>query len=225
MSLMDKAPDQSRQFAAGLGFPPIIPRLERFTPGSVVFQNDRRGRPRPFPLERQMSKRKPATTSKRARGPKVAARAQRNKQAVVRSPKDSPRRSVAAGPTESPVNLHDDSKREAPLVESPAAALQDDFDEKIGNNNPTKGLDFSLATANVQAYQAKLLEIAQANIQFAFEFGPRLATIRSPFEFFALIAEFTSRRIDMLQKHSKEMAAYSFWRINTSRELAAMPGQ
>jgi hypothetical protein len=175
-------------------------------------------------LERQMSKRKPATTSKRARGPKVAARAQRNKQAVVRSPKDSPQRSVAAGPTESPVKLHDDSKREAPIAESPAAALQDGSGEKIGNNNPKKGFDFPLATANVQAYQAKLLEIAQANMQFAFEFGPRLATIRSPFEFFALIAEFTSRRIDMLQKHSKEMAAYSFWRINTSREFTAMPG-
>jgi hypothetical protein len=42
------------------------------------------------------------------------------------------------------------------------------------------------AAANMQVYQAKLLEMAQANMQFAFEFGPRLATIRSPFEFFAL---------------------------------------
>jgi hypothetical protein len=168
------------------------------------------------PLERQMSKRKPATTSKRARGPKIAARAQRNKQAVVRSKKDNPQRPVAAGSTESPAKLHDDSTREVSVVESPAAALQGSLGEKI-RNNPKKGFDFPLATANVQAYQAKLLEIAQANMQFAFEFGPRLATIRSPFEFFALIAEFTSRRIDMLQKHSKEMAAYSFWRINTSR--------
>ena len=169
-----------------------------------------------------MNKRKPAT--KRARG-KIAARAQRNKQAVVRSPKDNPQRSVAAGSTESPAKVHDDSKQEAPVVESPAAALQDGFGEKMRDNNPKKGFDFSLSTANMQAYQAKILEMAQANMQFALEFGPRLATIRSPFEFFALIAEFTSRRIDMLQKHSKEMAAYSFWRINTSRELTAMPGQ
>jgi hypothetical protein len=171
-----------------------------------------------------MSKRKPATTSKRAR-PKIAARAQRNKQAVVRSPKDNPQRSIGAGSTESPAKLDDDSKREVPVVESPAAAVQDGFGEKIRDNNPKKGFDFSLATAHVQAYQAKLLEIAQANMQFAFEFGPRFATIRSPFEFFSLIAEFTSRRIDMLQKQSKEMAAYSFWRIDTSRELTAMPGQ
>jgi hypothetical protein len=171
-----------------------------------------------------MSKRKPATTSKRARGPRIAARAQRNKQAVVRSPKDKSQRYVTERSTESPARLHDDSKREAPIVES-RAALQDGFGEKIRDNNPKKGLDFSLATANVQAYQAKFLEMAQANMQFAFEFGPRLATIRTPFEFFALIAEYTSRRIDMLQKHSKEMAAYSFWRINTSRELTATPGQ
>jgi len=44
----------------------------------------------------------------------------------------------------------------------------------------------------MQVYQAKLLEMAQANVQFAFEFGPRLATIRSPFEFFALISEFAT---------------------------------
>jgi hypothetical protein len=31
------------------------------------------------------------------------------------------------------------------------------------------------------AYQAKLLEMTQANMQFAFDFSQRLATIRSPF--------------------------------------------
>jgi hypothetical protein len=167
-----------------------------------------------------MSKRKPAPTSKRARGPKI--RAQQNRQAVVRSPKNTPQRSVAAGSAESPVKLYDDSKRESSIVECPAATRQDG--EKIRDNNPKKDIDFSLATANVQAYQAKLLEMAQANMRFAFEFGPRLATIRTPFGLFALIAEFTSRRIDMLQKHSKELSAYSFWHI-TSRELAATPGQ
>jgi hypothetical protein len=150
-----------------------------------------------------MSKRKRATTLKRTRGPKVTARAQRNKQAIIRSPKGNPRRSVAAGgSTEPPANFHDGSKREATIVES--SSFQDG--EKIRDNNPKKDFDFSLFPANVQAYQAKILELAQANIQFALEFGPRLATIRSPFEFFALIAEFTSRRIDMLQKYSKEMA-------------------
>jgi hypothetical protein len=156
-----------------------------------------------------MSKRKPAITSNRVRGSKIAARAQRNKQAVVRSPKDNPQRPVAAGSTESPAKLHDDSKREAPIVESPAAALQDGFGEKIRKNNPKRGFDFSLATANMQAYQAKLLEMAQANMQLAFEFAHRLGTIRSPVEILNVIAEFTNKRIAIFQKYSVEIAELS----------------
>ncbi|WP_249143630.1 phasin family protein [Bradyrhizobium liaoningense] len=79
-------------------------------------------------------------------------------------------------------------------------------------------------TANMQAYQAKLLEIAQANVQFAFDLGLRLGTIRSPAEFFAVITEFTHRRVDMFWHHSKELAAYPFLRIKPPRELTALPG-
>jgi hypothetical protein len=61
------------------------------------------------PSECQMSKRKPATAQKRARSPKTA-KAQRAKQAIVRSPKDSRLRSVAAGSTESLLQRHSDSK-------------------------------------------------------------------------------------------------------------------
>lgn len=170
-----------------------------------------------------MSKRKLATASKRARHPKVVARAQRNKQAVVRSPKDNFMRSVASVPIEPPLKLHDDSKQEAPIVENGVGALQDDLSHKMRDSNKTKG--FALATANTQAYQAKLLEITQANVQFAFEFGLRLATIRSATEFFAVIAEFTSRRVDMFGQHSRELAAYPFWRIETSREVKTLPGR
>lgn len=188
-----------------------------------------------------MSKHKPA---KRARSPKIAARAQRNKQAIVRSAKDSLLRSVAASPIESPLELHDDSKQKAPIVEKQkdhpivenrvaalkaaaleAAALPDGGSQMMRDNNPKKVFDFSLATVSMQAYQATLLEVAQANIKFAFEFNQRLATIRSPFDFLAVIAEFTSRRIDMFGKHAKEMAAYPFWGIEASRELTALPGR
>jgi hypothetical protein len=60
----------------------------------------------------------------------------------------------------------------------------------------------------VGAYQAKLLEMAQANTQFAFEFAQRLATIGSPVEFPSVIAEFTGKRIAMFRKYSKEMAEH-----------------
>jgi len=170
-----------------------------------------------------MSKRKPATASKRARNPKKAARAQRSKQAIVRSPKDNFPPSVAAVSIESPLKLHDAPKHDAPSIETRVDALPRDLALRMRDSDPTKG--FALATANTLPYQAKLLEIAQANGQLAFEFGLRLATIRSPAEFFAVIMEFTSRRIDMFGQHAKEMAAYPFWRINVSRKLTVPPGR
>jgi hypothetical protein len=186
------------------------------------FRNDRCGRT-PIFLECQMSKRKPATAPKRARNPKMAARAQRNKQAIVRSPKEDLLRSVAAVSIEPPLGPHDDPKHEVPLIEPRVDTLPDDLSQRMTDSDPTKG--FALATPNMQAYQAKLLEIAVANAQFAFEFGLRLATIRSPTEFFGVITEFTKRRDDMFGQHSKELAAYPFWRINPPRELTALPGR
>jgi hypothetical protein len=116
------------------------------------FRNGRRGRPTHL-LERQMRNRKPATASKHARSPKIAARAQRTKEAIVRSPKDNLLRSVAAGSTESPPE-HNDSKQETSLVEDRATALQDDFSQMRRDNDSKKGYDFSSATANVRAYQS-----------------------------------------------------------------------
>ena len=157
-----------------------------------------------------MSRRKLATKSKHSRGPKIAAKAQRVAQAVVRSPKDNRRLpSVGAASTESHPERHNEEEalvgdpmtafHEARL--EPATAIQDE-----PNNDPAKGSDFSSATANVQA---KLLEVAQANMQFGFEFIQRLATIKSPVEFLSVTAEFTSKRSAMFLKHSKEIAESS----------------
>lgn len=154
-----------------------------------------------------MRKRKLATGPKRPRNAKLAARPQRSKQAIVKSPKDDLLRSVAIGAIESPLKLHDDSRREGPIVEDCEGNLQHDLNQKMRDSNPKQA--FALAAANVQA-PMKLLEMAQANTQFAFDLGLRLAAIRSPFEFVAVIAEFTSRRIDMYVKYSKDMTAYPF---------------
>jgi hypothetical protein len=148
-----------------------------------------------------MSKRKSTKGPKRAHKPKMAARAQRNKHSVVRSSKNGFPRSNVGASAELSYDVHDDSKEEVPFTET-AAALQNGV-----------GVTDNKTTVNIQAYQAPLLEMAQANLEFAFEFGSRLATVRSPLEFFALIADFTSKRIGMYQKYSKEMAAFSFWRL------------
>jgi hypothetical protein len=155
----------------------------------------------PIFLERHTSKSKLATASKRARHPNKAARAQRKKQAIVRSPKENFLHSVAAVSIEPPLELHDDPKHDAPFIETRVDTLPGNLSQRMRDSDTTKG--FALATANMQAFQAKLLEIAQANGQFAFEFGLRLAAIRSPPEFFAVITEFTSRRIDMFGQHAQ----------------------
>ena len=177
-------------------------------------------------LESQLSKRKPAPASKHAHRPKIAAKAQQAAQAIVRSPKDRRLRLAGAGPTESPPKRDDNSPQEALSVEqealpvenpatpleNPATPLEDGIKQTMTNNDSRKGTNLSSATANVRAYQAKLLEMAQANMQLSFEFAQRLATIRSPLEFPSVIAEFTSKRIAMFRKHSTELAELSIKR-------------
>jgi hypothetical protein len=168
-------------------------------------------------VESPMSKRKPAKSSKHARSPKTTAKAQRANQAVVRSPKPSHLRSVAVGSTDSPPKRHNVSKQEAPVVEKattalpvaekpttslpavekPTTALQASREQTMSDNAQAFG--FSSATASVQAYQAKLQEITQANMQFGFEFVQRLAKIRSPFEIPGLLAELTTKQLAMFQ--------------------------
>jgi len=155
-----------------------------------------------------LSKRKPASATKHAR--RIAAKPQRAAQAIVRSPRNNRLRPVA-GSAESSRERHNDANEEARLVEKPATALRDDYKQPTTDSDPEKSL-FSSAAANVKAYQAKLLEVTQANMQFAFEFGQRLAAIRSPFEYFGVVADFTSKRIDMFRKHSKELSELRNWR-------------
>ena len=154
-----------------------------------------------------MSKRKSPPSKRAGSSKKIATKAQRATQAIVKSPKDGRLHSVVADPTEPPPNHPNERKQEPFLVENPATA-EGDSKQKM-NKDSKREFDFSSATANVRAYQAKLLEIAQANLQFAFEFAQRLAAVRSPFEFLSVTAEFTSRRIAMFQKYSKELAELS----------------
>ena len=161
-----------------------------------------------------MPKRKPATASKHARAPKIAAKAQRATQAILRSPKVRSR-SAATGSVDTskrpnvskPLALPETSL----VIENAVPAPQDDFAKKT-TGNPSKGLDSSSAFANVRTYQTKLLEMAQANMTFALEFSQRLATIRSPVEFFTVMTEFTSSRIAMFGKYTEEMAELTFKR-------------
>ena len=158
-----------------------------------------------------MSKRKPAK--------KVAAKAQRSHQAVVRSPRPSHVRLVAAGSNKTQFNA--ESASDAPLVEQAAAALpavespsmaaQDDSQRGMSDNDPAKAFDlfpaaphaaFHLfpASPNALAYLTKLPEIAQANMQLAFEFAQRFAQIKSPFEIPSVLSELMLKQFTIFQK-------------------------
>jgi hypothetical protein len=160
-----------------------------------------------------MSSRKPAMASKRAHtSKKITQKAQRAAQAVVRS--SIARRAPTADSTKSPPEREHDADQEAHLVDSPALVLQDgskqtmtddDSKQAMTDADPNSKRDHSSTMAGVGIYQAKLMEMAQAEVEFAFEFAQRLARIRSPIEFLAVIPELMTRRIGMFRKYSKEM--------------------
>src|SRR5436190_370892 len=86
-----------------------------------------------------------------------------------------------------------------PAVEKPTTALEASREQTMKDNDSKQAFGFSLAPASVQAYQAKLQEIIQANMQFGFEFAQRLARIRSPFEIPGLLAELSTKQFAMFQ--------------------------
>jgi hypothetical protein len=143
-------------------------------------------------------KRKIANTSKNARKNRAAVKAQLATQAVVRSRTN--KRPVAPGTTGSEPTSESISPP-ASISENPSRALQ-----QHGKQILSPEANFPSMMANVQVYQAKLLEIAQSNLQLAVEFTERLVTIRSPVAFVGLVAEFTSKRAEMFWKYSKDMA-------------------
>jgi hypothetical protein len=51
--------------------------------------------------------------------------------------------------------------------------------------------------------------MAQANLQFAFESGPKLASVRSPVELLRVLEELTKERIAMFRRYSNEMVLLS----------------
>jgi hypothetical protein len=159
-----------------------------------------------------MSNRKADTASKRSRSTKTSARAQRSKQALVKSREENRRRSVA--PIEASSANHGNPKHETPK-------RAEGVSQMTSGRDLMKSFDFPMATSNVQVFQARLLgmtqtnmQFAQANMQFVFEFVQRLATMRSPFEVASVIAEFTGRRLEMFRKYSREMTELTVKRIS-----------
>jgi hypothetical protein len=150
-----------------------------------------------------MSKRKAAKTSKRARSPKTATQAHRNKQDIVRSAKHSLLRSVASGPIE-PAELQHESLQTViepkPPIEDRTEILEDTISQMMRDDGLKKRPDYPLAMPSVLAYQTKLVEMTQANMRIAVEFSQRLARVKTSYEFLDVMLEFTYRRFYLVTK-------------------------
>lgn len=151
-----------------------------------------------------MSKRKLAKTSKHACSPKIAAQAQRNKQDIVRSAKDTLLRSVTSGPIEPLAELQHEPPQTLivpkPPIEDRTGILEEAIGQMMRDNRSRERPDYSFAMPNMLAYQTKLLEMTQANMRLAVEFSQRLARVRTPYEFFDVMLEFTYRRFYLITK-------------------------
>jgi hypothetical protein len=101
------------------------------------------------------------------------------------------------------------SETAALLVGKAAADVLEKSRHPVMDDDSSKAADLPAAPAKAPALQTKLQEMAQANVQFSLEFAERLATMKSPVEFPFVVAEFTNRRIAMLQKYSKDMVGFS----------------
>jgi hypothetical protein len=144
--------------------------------------------------------------SKRKHLKKATAKAQRASQAVVRSPRPKHVRLVAAASNESPPKpRHEDSAPNesmtaAPAVERRTIATQDDGQRTISDDDFAKAFDVFPGAANLAAYRpTKLPDLAQANMQLAFEFAQRLAQMKSPLELPTMFSELMIKQFAMFQ--------------------------
>ena len=61
------------------------------------------------------------------------------------------------------------------------------------------------AKSALEAYQATWTNIAKENMQFAVEFGQALTTARTPSDLFDVTTEYSKKRFDAFQRHTKEL--------------------
>ena len=69
----------------------------------------------------------------------------------------------------------------------------------------------------VQDYSAKILEFTNANISAAVEQATKLASVKSPMEFFALSNDYAKRQVGILTRQAQELAAI-LQRMTTSKD-------
>lgn len=57
----------------------------------------------------------------------------------------------------------------------------------------------------LEDYSAKITNIAKENMQFAFDFGQALSAVRTPAEWFDVTTQYSKKRFDAFQRHTKQL--------------------
>src|SRR5882757_4193280 len=78
-----------------------------------------------------------------------------------------------------------------------------------GSNGFSMGLDPSAVSEKIAAYQAKLLEIAKANVELSFAYAQAITTIKSPAEFTTISGEFSKQQVEMFKAQAKELTDFA----------------
>jgi phasin len=96
------------------------------------------------------------------------------------------------------------------VAEKSAAQAKENLEKKMSAaGEATNLLKHSSATTfkGTQDYSAKVLEFTNANINAAVEQATKLASVKSPTEFFALSNDYAKRQFEILTRQAQELAA------------------
>jgi phasin len=96
------------------------------------------------------------------------------------------------------------------VAETSAAQAKENFDTlSAATGEATNLLKNGYATTfkGTQDYSAKVLEFTNANISAAVEQATKLASVKSPMEFFALSNEYAKRQFEILTRQAQELGA------------------
>jgi hypothetical protein len=95
------------------------------------------------------------------------------------------------------------------VAERSAAQAKENLEKMSAAGEATNLLKHSSPTTfkGTQDYSAKVLEFTNANINAAVEQATKLASVKSPMEFFALSNDYAKRQFEILTRQVQELAA------------------
>ena len=109
----------------------------------------------------------------------------------------------ATKPTDVPQAIRD-------VAETSTAQAKENFEKMsvaAGEATDMMKSTFSTTFRGAQEYSTKVLEFAHVNINAAFEHARKLASLKSPAEFFALSNDHQRQQFEILSRQAQDLAA------------------